>query len=535
MTFRASIVVLCLLGWAASAKAEVFFTANNALWRLFKGRSEASSSDPTAWRQPAFNDAGWTAAPAPFYYTATATEPPFYNGGPVTGTVLNDMLNDYTGIFFRKTFTVTNLASVGALVLEVAGDDGYIVWVNGVEIARTNMPAGFVPFNGRALVSVAEPVPVYRFVFPNASSLLFEGTNVLVAQGFNWDPASGDFGFMAGLSVSRVNPNAPAILTAPSDQTVALGGTATFQVQATGVAPLLFQWLYNDVAKPGATNNSLSLSNVQAAQEGRYSVAVSNGSGSVTSAPAILVVRGPCATASGDLAAWWPLNGSGDNISGTDSLQFAGGPGYTPGKVGHGILLDGVDDFGQATASAALNVGAGAGMTIEGWINPADASRLMDIVEWNNGQGAIGVHLSTSTGSARDFYANIVDTAGTSHSISSGTGVLLDQMFQHIAMTYDKASGVAVLYVNGVLKLQSLLGSFTPQTSYNFQVGTRLSGPFQGIYFFGVIDEMSLYPRALAGAEVQAIYLAGAGGKCTAPQPLAILIPPSPSICWAGP
>jgi len=67
----------------------------------------------------------------------------------------------------------------------------------------------------------------------------------------------------------------------------------------------------------------------------------------------------------------------------------------------------------------------------------------MDILEWNNGNSGIGVHLSTSTASSRDLYANLVDTAGVSHQVSSGAGLLQDQVFQHIALTYDKASGQA--------------------------------------------------------------------------------------------
>src|ERR1041385_4843056 len=84
-----------LLSLVMNIRADVLFTTNTT-WRMLKGNAEASSPDPAAWRQPDFNgDTAWAVAPAPFYYTSTATEPPFYNGGPVTGTVLSDMLNSY--------------------------------------------------------------------------------------------------------------------------------------------------------------------------------------------------------------------------------------------------------------------------------------------------------------------------------------------------------------------------------------------------------------------------------------------------------
>ena len=100
-------------------RADVIFSATDATWKLFKGLSEASSPDPAAWRQPAFDDTSWAVAPAPFYYTSTPTEPPFYNGGPVTGTVLGDMMNVYTCIFLRKTFVVINAAASGTVMVQV--------------------------------------------------------------------------------------------------------------------------------------------------------------------------------------------------------------------------------------------------------------------------------------------------------------------------------------------------------------------------------------------------------------------------------
>src|SRR3954464_2686816 len=148
---RASFTLIAtLLFSAVCVRGEIYFTSSNAVWKLFKGRSEASSPDVTAWRQPGFNDSAWSDAPAPIYYTSTATEPPFYNGGPVTGTIINNMLNSYTSVFLRKTFTVTNRSAIGSVTLEAAIDDGFIIWLNGVEIARTNMPSGFVAYNGRA-------------------------------------------------------------------------------------------------------------------------------------------------------------------------------------------------------------------------------------------------------------------------------------------------------------------------------------------------------------------------------------------------
>ncbi|MCU0779578.1 MAG: immunoglobulin domain-containing protein, partial [Akkermansiaceae bacterium] len=84
---------------------------------------------------------------------------------------------------------------------------------------------------------------------------------------------------------------APAVTTQPASQTQVAGGTARFEVVATGTEPLSYQWYWNDTtALDGATQSVLVLENVSEAQAGGYSVQVSNCAGSVTSQTAILTV-----------------------------------------------------------------------------------------------------------------------------------------------------------------------------------------------------------------------------------------------------
>ncbi len=93
-------------------------------------------------------------------------------------------------------------------------------------------------------------------------------------------------------AVLVVNPvsAAPSITLQPASQTVAAGGTATFTVNATGSAPLSYQWLRNGNNIAGATSAVLTLNNVTSASAGNYQVRIRNGAGSVTSATATLTV-----------------------------------------------------------------------------------------------------------------------------------------------------------------------------------------------------------------------------------------------------
>ncbi|HOX59827.1 MAG TPA: immunoglobulin domain-containing protein [Candidatus Paceibacterota bacterium] len=83
---------------------------------------------------------------------------------------------------------------------------------------------------------------------------------------------------------------APTVTTQPVSQTVTQGGGVTFSVAASGSAPLSFQWRKGGTPISGATGTSYSLSNVEAANAGTYTVVVSNDAGSVTSGNAVLTV-----------------------------------------------------------------------------------------------------------------------------------------------------------------------------------------------------------------------------------------------------
>lgn len=100
----------------------------------------------------------------------------------------------------------------------------------------------------------------------------------------------------------------PAISGQPSDQTngVFAGDTVTFGVQASGSAPLSYQWRKNGVdisgvLNPTALTNALVLTNVQTADAGGYSVVVTNSAGSVTSSVAQLLVTPYTAVTNGEV------------------------------------------------------------------------------------------------------------------------------------------------------------------------------------------------------------------------------------------
>ena len=106
----------------------------------------------------------------------------------------------------------------------------------------------------------------------------------------------GSFNTVNGFQAFHINrldtadPTPPLVVSNPVDVFIPTGSNATFAVTASGSAPLAYQWRFNGNPIANATNTALTITNAQAVNEGLYSVAVSNGAGSVTSSNALLTL-----------------------------------------------------------------------------------------------------------------------------------------------------------------------------------------------------------------------------------------------------
>jgi hypothetical protein len=227
-----------------------------------------------------------------------------------------------------------------------------------------------------------------------------------------------------------------------------------------------------------------------------------------------------CVQPPNNLVSWWPLDGNANDIQDNNPATLFGNPSFTAGEVDQALQFDGVDDHAKVPTSANLNVSTGSGLTIDTWIKPSDVSVKRPLVEWNNSVGGIGAHFWIAVGLAGggpgSLYANLPETPSEccSKVISSAPGILTANTLQHVAVTYDKTTGLARLYRNGVVVAQQNLGIFTPHTSFDLFFGLRPSGSSAGTRYVGTMDEIEIFNRALTQNEIQAIYNAGSAGKC---------------------
>ena len=295
----------------------------------------------------------------------------------------------------------------------------------------------------------------------------------------------------------------PSITTQPASQTMAAGYNATFSVMAVGDPTLNYQWQFNGVIISGATTTSLTVANVQLANEGSYSVTVNNPYASTTSSNASLSVNlAGCSPPPSGLVSWWPGNGSAADLAGSNNGALRGNVSYVAGEVGQAFSFNGNGAgvvIGNPVSLQLQN------FTIDAWIERG-STNLASYAPTGGGEifvyGAGGYGLGVDNNG--QLYLTQVDA---SQVVSSA--VVTDTNWHHVAVT--KGGSAVVFYVDGV---GYPAAAFNPTFTFTSSAAIGMLVDNGGNTFLGLIDEVDVFNRALAASEVQAIYNAGSAGKC---------------------
>jgi hypothetical protein len=222
-----------------------------------------------------------------------------------------------------------------------------------------------------------------------------------------------------------------------------------------------------------------------------------------------------CTPALPGLAAWWPADGNAMDEAGTNVGTLFGSATFAPGEVSEAFSFDGVNGYVSVPTSPSLNLTNA--MTIEGWIELNNLSDYQFIAtKQPSGTAANNIggnfefrvqpngylqllHQTDSGGNYSSYVALTPITAGTLH---------------HVAVTLV-AGGTVNLYVDGLpVGTFSQQGIFGLTNAQPLLIGTRKD---HFSYFNVLIDELSIYNRALSASEISSIYLARSIGKCAPP------------------
>jgi hypothetical protein len=176
------------------------------------------SNQGTAWRITTFNDGAWASGPAQLGY-GDGDEATVVSYGP-------NSTNKYITTYFRRSFVATNVAALTNLLLRLLRDDGAVVYLNGAEVFRSNMPGGTIGYRTLALGAADETVAFYS---TNVSpARLVNGMNVFAVEVHQAATNSSDLSFdleLIGMrpllppkvSIRRDGPNALLSWSAFSD------------------------------------------------------------------------------------------------------------------------------------------------------------------------------------------------------------------------------------------------------------------------------------------------------------------------------
>jgi len=317
-----------------TASARVALCPTGAVWRYF----DRGENLGTTWRETGYNDVNWPSGRAQLGF-GDNDEATVISGGSAA--------QHNTTTYFRRSFFVTNTPLYTNLTLRLLRDDGAVVYLNGNEIRRDNLPAGLpISYSTFASLDVDGADEDHFFATTLGTARLNAGMNVLAVEVHQSTAASFDLSFDLELLAS--GESLPGVVIRPGFISVPPGSCV--QLKAPPVrGPLGMQWLRNNQILPGETSPTLELCGVQAADGGAYGLMLTETNGQTTVInPTDVVIDAPVAPISADrFQAGMQLFGPGGVVQGNNAEATR-----EPGELFHNGVAGGRSMWFHWTAPA---------------------------------------------------------------------------------------------------------------------------------------------------------------------------------------
>ncbi|MFM8359796.1 MAG: metallophosphoesterase, partial [Verrucomicrobiota bacterium] len=208
---RAAAAWLAALAWllaaTSPARADITLVPKGSVWKYLDNGTDQG----TAWRAPGFSDATWAFGPAQLGY-GDGDEATTVGFGPNSST-------KYITTYFRRAFTVADPTLFTGLGLSVLRDDGVVVYLNGTEVYRNNLPTGTITASTLAPVAVGGTEETTTFLTATlGTGTLLAGNNVLAVEIHQQSGTSSDISF--DLELMGIQPGLPNVTRGPYLQNV---------------------------------------------------------------------------------------------------------------------------------------------------------------------------------------------------------------------------------------------------------------------------------------------------------------------------
>ncbi len=210
IALSASRVVILWLFSEMAAEAQAItnlLVPRGSVWKYLDDGSDQGAG----WRAPAFDDAAWASGPAQLGY-GESDEQTRLTYGTNAG-------NKHISYYFRHAFQVDGAASNYSLVtIRLLRDDGAVVYLNGTNVFRSNMPTGSINYRTLASANVGGAAESTFFPTNLPGTVLQPGTNVLAVEVHQFSADSPDLSFdlelVALVMPASTNP-APVVTRGP--------------------------------------------------------------------------------------------------------------------------------------------------------------------------------------------------------------------------------------------------------------------------------------------------------------------------------
>lgn len=160
-----------LAGTTAQAQIDIF--PKNSAWSY----NDANQPLPAQWKDANYNVTAWSTGNGPLGY-----------GDPVTTQISSGLITAY----FVKDFNVNLSQLSDNMEFGIMRDDGIVVYLNGVEVLRDNMPAGNIDFNTWSSTTIDGGNESVYNVFMIPKSAFVNGANRISVELHNRGASSSD-------------------------------------------------------------------------------------------------------------------------------------------------------------------------------------------------------------------------------------------------------------------------------------------------------------------------------------------------------
>ncbi len=450
------------------------------------------------------------------YYTVTANASQNYARYNNTGQA------PYYGGFSGQMYSAPNMAILQAGAPSVSASPTNVTQYVGFGVDIAAVVNGAPAVTGQWFKSPSTPTGKTNAVFSLSNAQISDsGTYYLRVTNVNGTAQSDD------VVISIIPDVGPSVTQDPTSQSAYVHSTVNFTVGASGTPTLSYQWQFNNVPISGATNATLTLTDVSSASAGNYLVTITNPYGNTNSAIASLSIitvpwgSYPSAVMANDLIAYYrftDVNSGFGVATNQGSLGFAyngtyeggftsmSGPtgisNFEPGN--QAVLMDGLT---SDVSVPALNV-AVTQATVAAWVYAGGGQPDNSTIYIHRGSSVFGLSVFGGTNTVKYTWD------GNYYGFQTGLAIPTNQ-WALVAMSVSPTQAIVYLQDGTGLKSATNTASHGAATiSGTSYIGWDSAGGVLGRRWAGGIDEVMIFKRALSAVEINALYL-GVPGSAT--------------------